>query len=42
MSHGDKVARIAAQLRAHSGDKQVPKAGDLRHKDDKIDISDLT
>lgn len=51
--HAQKVARIAAQLRAHTGDRpvslrkksvshQVPKAGDLRHKDDKIDISDLT
>src|SRR5882672_11317412 len=51
--HGAKVARIVAQLRAHPGDRpvslrkkavshQVPKAGDLRHKDPKIDISDLT
>ena len=48
-----KVARIAKQLRAQRGDKpvslrkkavshQVPKSGDLRHKDDKIDVSDLT
>src|SRR5882672_7145356 len=51
--HGAKVARIVAQLRAHPGDRpvslrkkavshQVPKAGDLRHRDPKIDISDLT
>jgi FAD/FMN-containing dehydrogenase len=51
--HGDKVARIVAQLRSHPGDRplslkkkavahQVPKPGDLRRKDDKIDISDLT
>ncbi len=51
--HADKVARIAQQLRAHTGDRpvslrkasvphQVPKAGDLRHHDDKIDVSDLT
>ena len=51
--HDAKVARIAAQLRAHRGDRpvslrkkavshQVPKHGDLRHKDDKIDVSDLT
>jgi len=51
--HAAKVERIARQLRAHRGDKpvslhkasvshQVPKAGDLRHGDDKIDISDLT
>ncbi|MDB4953840.1 MAG: FAD/FMN-containing dehydrogenase [Myxococcales bacterium] len=51
--HAGKVARIAAQLRAHAGDKpvslrkkaaphQVPKGGDLRRRDDKIDISDLT
>ncbi|MDQ3339135.1 MAG: FAD-binding oxidoreductase [Myxococcota bacterium] len=51
--HAAKVARIAAQLRAQRGDRpvslrkkavshQVPKAGDLRHKDDKIDVSDLT
>jgi FAD/FMN-containing dehydrogenase len=53
MSHASKVERIAAQLRAHTGTRpvslrkkavshQVPKAGDLRHKDDKIDVSDLT
>jgi len=52
-SHADKVSRIVRQLRAHHGDRpvslkkssvshQVPKAGDLRHGDDKIDISDLT
>jgi len=51
--HAAKVARIVSQLRAHRGDKpvslhkasvshQVPKAGDLRHGDEKIDISDLT
>jgi FAD/FMN-containing dehydrogenase len=53
MAHADKVARIAAQLRAHAGDRpvslrkkavshQVPKHGDLRHRDDKIDVGDLT
>ena len=52
--HAEKVARIAAQLRARRGSTtpvslrkkavshQVPKAGDLRHRDDKIDVSDLT
>lgn len=51
--HDRKVERIAAQLRAHRGPQpvslrktsvshQVPKAGDLRHKDTKIDVSDLT
>ncbi|HTL36035.1 MAG TPA: FAD-binding oxidoreductase [Kofleriaceae bacterium] len=51
--HAQKVDRIAKQLRAHTGGRpvslkkksvshQVPKAGDLRHRDDKIDISDLT
>ncbi|MBX3155266.1 MAG: FAD-binding oxidoreductase [Deltaproteobacteria bacterium] len=51
--HAVKVARIVAQLRAHTNGKplslrkkavshQVPKPGDLRHRDDKIDISDLT
>src|ERR1044071_381664 len=51
--HAEKVARIASQLKAHPPGKpvslrkksvshQVPKAGDLRHRDDKIDISDLT
>ena len=50
--HARKVARIAAALRAHDPSRplslrkkgvshQVPKAKDLRHKDDKIDISDL-
>jgi FAD/FMN-containing dehydrogenase len=50
--HARKVARIAAQVRAHDNGRplslrkrgvshQVPKANDLRHKDDKIDISDL-
>jgi FAD/FMN-containing dehydrogenase len=52
-AHARKVARIVEQLRAHTGTKplslrkkavshQVPKAGDLRHGDDKIDIGDLT
>ena len=51
--HAEKVARIVAQLRAHDGSRpvslrkkavshQVPKSGDLRHRDAKIDISDLT
>jgi FAD/FMN-containing dehydrogenase len=51
--HAEKVARIAAQLRAYSGTKpvslrkkapphQVPKGGDLRRRDAKIDVSDLT
>jgi len=51
--HAAKVARIATQLRAHSGTRpvslrkqapphQVPKRDDLRQRDDKIDISDLT
>jgi FAD/FMN-containing dehydrogenase len=51
--HARKVARIAAQLRAHDGSKpvslrkraaphQVPKRGDLRRGDAKIDVSDLT
>ncbi len=50
--HARKVARIVAQVRAHTGTRpvslrkkavshQVPKSGDLRHRDDKIDISDL-
>jgi FAD/FMN-containing dehydrogenase len=50
--HARKVARIAAALRAHDGARplslrkkgvshQVPKARDLRHRDAKIDISDL-
>jgi FAD/FMN-containing dehydrogenase len=52
-AHAKKVARIAAQLRAHDGSKpvslrkkapphQVPKGGDLRRRDAKIDVSDLT
>jgi FAD/FMN-containing dehydrogenase len=52
-AHARKVARIAAQLRAHDGRKpvslrkkapphQVPKGGDLRRRDAKIDVSDLT
>src|ERR1043165_9598797 len=51
--HAAKVQRIAAQLRAHDGSKpvslrkkapphQVPKGGDLRRRDSKIDVSDLT
>jgi FAD/FMN-containing dehydrogenase len=51
--HAAKVARIATQLRAHPPDHpvslhkhgpphQVPKRDDLRRRDDKIDISDLT
>ncbi|MDB4960612.1 MAG: FAD/FMN-containing dehydrogenase [Myxococcales bacterium] len=51
--HAAKVARIVGQLRANRGttpislhkasvSHQVPKAGDLRRTDDKIDISDLT
>lgn len=51
--HNAKVQRIAAQLKAHDGSKpvslrkkapphQVPKGGDLRRKDNKIDVSDLT
>lgn len=51
--HAQKVERIASQLRSHqhgtpvslrkkSVSHQVPKAGDLRHRDTKIDISDLT
>jgi FAD/FMN-containing dehydrogenase len=52
-AHAKKVARIAAQLRAHDGTKpvslrkkapphQVPKGGDLRRRDTKIDVTDLT
>jgi FAD/FMN-containing dehydrogenase len=51
--HAAKVDRIAAQLRAQPAGKpvslrkkaaphQVPKGGDLRRRDEKIDISDLT
>ncbi len=51
--HAAKVARIVDQLRAHTPGRplslkkkavahQVPKANDLRRKDAKIDISDLT
>jgi FAD/FMN-containing dehydrogenase len=51
--HRAKLDRIAAQLRAHDATRpvslrkkapphQVPKGGDLRRRDDKIDISDLT
>lgn len=52
-THSEKIARLAAQLRAHDGSKpvslrkkavahQVPKPGDLRKKDAKVDASDLT
>src|SRR5256885_924451 len=52
-THDQKVERIASQLRAHDGSRpvssrrktvshQVPKAGDLRHRDAKIDVGDLT
>ncbi|HEY0985541.1 MAG TPA: FAD-binding oxidoreductase [Kofleriaceae bacterium] len=51
--HRAKVARIARQLREHTGGRpvslrkksvahQVPKPNDLRHRDPKIDVSDLT
>ena len=51
--HRVKVQRIATALRTHEGTKpvslrkkapphQVPKGGDLRRRDDKIDVSDLT
>lgn len=51
-AHARKIERVAAQLRAHRGDRplslkktavshQVPKRGDLRLKDDKIDVSVL-
>jgi FAD/FMN-containing dehydrogenase len=51
--HDAKVQRIATQLEVHDGSKpvslrkkapphQVPKGGDLRRKDSKIDVSDLT
>jgi FAD/FMN-containing dehydrogenase len=51
--HDAKVARIVAQLEAHRGVRplslrkktvshQVPKAHDLRHHDDKIDVGELT
>jgi FAD/FMN-containing dehydrogenase len=50
--HSRKVARVRAQLAAYRGTRplslkkeavahQVPKAGDLRRQDDKIDIRDL-
>ncbi len=53
MSHDAKVARIVAQLRAHRGMRplslrkrsvphQVPKRNDLRHRDLKIDVGELT
>jgi FAD/FMN-containing dehydrogenase len=51
--HAAKIERIAAQLRSHDGSRpvslrkkapphQVPKGGDLRRRDAKIDVSDLT
>jgi FAD/FMN-containing dehydrogenase len=51
--HARKVERIAAQLRTHDPARpvslrkqapphQVPKRGDLRRRDDKIDVGDLT
>ena len=51
--HKKKIARITAQIRGHKTGKplslkkagvshQVPKSGDLRHADPKIDASDLT
>jgi FAD/FMN-containing dehydrogenase len=51
-AHARKVERIAADLRGRTGNRpvslrkravahQVPKPRDLRHRDDKIDISDL-
>jgi FAD/FMN-containing dehydrogenase len=51
--HARKVARIAAQLRAHEPGRpvslrkhapphQVPKRDDLRRRDEKIDVGDLT
>jgi FAD/FMN-containing dehydrogenase len=51
--HKTKIARITAQIRAHKTgtplslkkagvSHQVPKFGDLRHGDAKIDVSDLT
>ncbi len=53
MTHAEKVTRIVEQLRAHDGSRpislrkravahQVPKHGDLRKTDAKIDVSDLT
>ena len=50
--HQAKVRRVARQLREHAGGRpvslrkrsvahQVPKRGDLRRRDEKIDISDL-
>src|SRR5262245_44141032 len=51
--HRAKVARISRQLREHTDGRpvslrkksvahQVPKPNDLRHRDPKIDVSDLT
>ena len=53
MTHAEKVARIARQLRTlppgrpvslrkKAVSHQVPKRNDLRHRDDKIDVGDLT
>jgi FAD/FMN-containing dehydrogenase len=53
VAHRDKVERIARQLRERTSaapvslrkravSHQVPKAGDLRRGDDKIDVGDLT
>lgn len=50
--HARKVARIAGQLRGRRGSRplsirkrvvshQVPKAGDLKYKDEKLDLTDL-
>src|SRR3954465_13752698 len=50
--HGAKVRRVSQQLREHRSGRpvslrkksvahQVPKAGDLRRHDEKIDIGDL-
>jgi FAD/FMN-containing dehydrogenase len=51
--HAEKIARIVAQLHAHRGERplslhkkavshQVPKPHDLRHRDTKIDVRELT
>jgi FAD/FMN-containing dehydrogenase len=53
MRHTEKLQRIAAQLRAHDvgtpvslrkhgPPHQVPKYGDLRRRDEKIDVAELT
>jgi FAD/FMN-containing dehydrogenase len=52
-AHAHRLARIAAQLHSHPADRpvslrkrgaphQVPKRGDLRRRDHKIDVGDLT